>query len=112
MTSQRNGRWTIAFNGEIFNYLELRSPQLGGDFRGASDTEALLEACAAWGVEEDGSERANGMFAFALWDARDREITLARDRVGEKPLVYWSREKKFAFASELKSARAAERSAR
>ncbi len=100
MTS-RDGRWTISFNGEIFNYLELRT-QLGGEFRGASDTEVLLEGCARWGVEKT-LERANGMFAFALWDGRDRELTLARDRVGEKPLVYLSRGRVFAFASELKA---------
>jgi asparagine synthase (glutamine-hydrolysing) len=97
----RDGRWTISFNGEIFNYVEMRG-QLGGEFRGASDTEVLLEACAAWGVEQT-LERANGMFAFALWDGRDHELTLVRDRVGEKPLVYLSRGREFAFASELKA---------
>jgi asparagine synthase (glutamine-hydrolysing) len=102
MTS-RDGRWTVSLNGEIFNYLELRE-QLGGEFRGASDTEVLLEACAAWGVEKT-LERSNGMFAFALWDARDRELTLARDRVGEKPLVYFSNASTFAFSSEMKALR-------
>src|ERR1700722_2478619 len=96
-----DGRWTIAFNGEIFNYLELRR-LLPNEPRGASDTEVLLEACAAWGLEKT-LERANGMFAFALWDARDRELILVRDRVGEKPLVYFSRGREFAFASELKA---------
>ncbi len=100
MTS-RDGRWTIVLNGEIFNYLELGA-ELGGIFRTATDTEVLLEACAAWGVEK-ALDRANGMFAFALWDARERELTLARDRVGEKPLVYSATGSTLAFASELKA---------
>ena len=91
MTS-RDGRWTIVCNGEIFNYRELRG-ELGaklcaGPWRSSSDTEVLLEACAAWGIER-ALDRSIGMFAFALWDARERELTLARDRIGEKPLVYF-----------------------
>lgn len=100
-----DGRWTMAFNGEIFNYRELRSElrqELPGDFSSASDTEVLLEACAAWGVE-NALHRSIGMFAFALWDERNRELTLARDRCGEKPLVYFWDGATFAFASELKA---------
>jgi hypothetical protein len=100
MTS-RDGRWTLVLNGEIFNYLELRR-ELGGEFRTATDTEVLLEACAAWGVEE-ALARSVGMFAFALWDARERELILARDRAGEKPLVYFWDGRTLAFASELKA---------
>jgi asparagine synthase (glutamine-hydrolysing) len=100
MTSE-DGRFTIVLNGEIFNYLELRH-ELGGPFRSGTDTEVLLRACAEWGVEKT-LERSIGMFAFALWDARERELTLARDRVGEKPLVYFHRANLFAFASELKA---------
>lgn len=100
MTS-RDGRWTIVFNGEIFNYLELRA-QLSGAFRSGSDTEVLLRACAEWGVEA-ALQRSVGMFAFGLWDAKERELTLARDRVGEKPLVYVQRQGMLAFASELKA---------
>jgi asparagine synthase (glutamine-hydrolysing) len=100
MTS-RDGRWTMVLNGEIFNYLELRSA-LDGPFRSATDTEVLLEACAAWGVEGT-LDRAVGMFAFALWDRSERELTLARDRVGEKPLVYRHKGDMLAFASQLKS---------
>ncbi|HVO99152.1 MAG TPA: asparagine synthase (glutamine-hydrolyzing) [Bryobacteraceae bacterium] len=100
MTST-DGRWTIVFNGEIFNYLELRE-QLGGEFRSGSDTEVLLRACAEWGVEK-ALERSVGMYAFGLWDARERALTLARDRVGEKPLVYFHRPGMIAFASELKA---------
>jgi asparagine synthase (glutamine-hydrolysing) len=111
MTS-RDGRWTIVLNGEIFNYVEMgielnrKLREDAGDgfrrFRSSTDTEVLLEACSTWGVEKT-LDRANGMFAFALWDARERELTLARDRVGEKPLVYFRRGSTFAFASELKA---------
>jgi asparagine synthase (glutamine-hydrolysing) len=90
MTS-RDGRWTIVLNGEIFNYVEMgielnrKLREDAGDgfrrFRSSTDTEVLLEACSTWGVEKT-LDRANGMFAFALWDARERELTLARDRVG------------------------------
>jgi len=76
-----DGRWTIVLNGEIFNYRELRGELGQVPWRSSADTEVLLEACAAWGIER-ALERAIGMFAFALWDARDRELTLARDRVG------------------------------
>jgi asparagine synthase (glutamine-hydrolysing) len=108
--SSRDGRWTIALNGEIFNYLELRDELSGGfgaTFETGTDTEVLLEACAGWGVEK-ALERANGMFAFALWDSRERELTLARDRVGEKPLVYaltGPGGATLVFASELKALR-------
>jgi len=96
-----DGRWIMALNGEIFNYRELRA-ELGGRFTSCSDTEVLLEACAAWGVEK-ALDRSIGMFAFALWDAHRRELTLARDRSGEKPLVYFWDGATFAFASELKA---------
>jgi asparagine synthase (glutamine-hydrolysing) len=100
MTS-RDGRWTISFNGEVFNYPEIRN-LLGGTFRTGTDTEVLLEAIAAWGVEP-ALDRVAGMFAFALWDGRERELTLARDRLGEKPLVYFWDGKILAFASEIKA---------
>ena len=104
MTS-RDGRWTIVFNGEIFNYRELRVELSEVLWRSSSDTEVLLEACAAWGIER-ALDRLVGMFAFALWDAWERELTLVRDRVGEKPLVYIENGSTFAFASELKALRA------
>ena len=100
MTS-RDGRWTIVLNGEIFNYLEIKA-DLGGEFQSCTDTEVLLEACAQWGLERT-LKAAVGMFSFALWDQQDRTLTLARDRVGEKPLVYYWDERCFAFASELKA---------
>src|SRR6185312_12772950 len=107
MTS-RDGRWTIVCNGELFNYRELRGElgiELGpGPWRSSSDTEVLLEACAQWGLER-ALRRSIGMFAFALWDARERELTLVRDRIGEKPLVYLEAGRTLAFASELKALR-------
>ena len=103
MTS-RDGRWTIVLNGEIFNYRELRGELGEVLWRSSSDTEVLLEACASWGIER-ALDRSIGMFAFALWDARDRELTLARDRLGEKPLVYFEDGRTLAFASEVKALR-------
>lgn len=100
MTS-RDGRWTIVFNGEIFNYREIAG-ELSTPLRTRSDTEVLLEACAAWGVEK-AIGRAVGMFAFALWDTLERRLTLVRDRSGEKPLVYFWDGPTLAFASELKA---------
>jgi asparagine synthase (glutamine-hydrolysing) len=97
----RDGRWVIVLNGEIFNYREIAAT-LPGPFRSATDTEVLLEACAAWGVEKT-LDRLIGMFAFALWDGRERELILARDRFGEKPLVYFEHRETFGFASEMKA---------
>lgn len=104
-----SGRFIIVFNGEIYNCNELRV-ELDADgaspsWRGHSDTEALLAACEAWGVEE-AIKRANGMFAIAIWDCRKRELVLVRDRMGEKPLYYGWSDGVFLFASELKALRA------
>jgi len=99
-----SGRYTVVFNGEIYNYLELRSEleAAGVGFRSRSDTEVLLEACARWG--HAAVERFNGMFAFAIWDVRERTLFLARDRFGEKPLFYRHRPgREFRFASEAKA---------
>lgn len=103
MTS-RDGRWTMVLNGEIFNYRELRKGMGSISWRSATDTEVLLEACAAWGIDQ-ALHSAIGMFAFALWDSRERELTLVRDRLGEKPLVYFEEGQTLAFASELKALR-------
>jgi asparagine synthase (glutamine-hydrolysing) len=93
----------ITFNGEIYNYLELRREleDLGHHFQTASDTEVILESYLEWGI--DCLKRLNGMFAFGLFDSRNRRILLARDRAGEKPLFYRSDGRSLAFASELKA---------
>lgn len=99
-----NGRHWIVFNGEIYNYLELRSEllSLGRHFHTASDTEVLLAAYQEWG--ESCLDRLNGMFAFAIWDTLTRSLFLARDRFGEKPLHYVHVPGQlFAFASEMKA---------
>jgi len=102
MTS-RDGRWSMVFNGEIFNYLELRA-ELPGEFHSKTDTEVLLEGIAVWGLE-GALTRAAGMFAFGLWDHDEKELTLVRDRLGEKPLVYFCDGQILAFASEMKALR-------
>jgi asparagine synthase (glutamine-hydrolysing) len=103
------GRFVISYNGEIYNSAEIRAELESADpnlrLRGHSDTEILLAAFERWGVEPS-LKRANGMFAFALWDARERELVLARDRFGEKPLYYGFSNGVFLFASELKAIRA------
>lgn len=101
------GRFAIAYNGEVYNADELRAEleARGIRFRGHSDTEALLEACAAWGVET-AARRLIGMFAFALWDRAGRQLFLARDRIGIKPLYYRASRERFSFASELTGLRA------
>jgi asparagine synthase (glutamine-hydrolysing) len=98
------GRYVIVFNGEIYNFAELRGAlaQRGAQFVGHSDTEVLLEGFSAWGVEET-LKRTNGMFAIALWDRRERVLHLARDRLGEKPLYYGWHDGVFLFTSELKA---------
>jgi len=108
MTSA-SGRLIICFNGEIYNHLDMRSElEAMGEtpkWRGHSDTETLIAAIETWGVEGT-LRRANGMFAFALWDKTDRTLYLARDRFGEKPLFYGWCAGHFAFGSSLASFRA------
>jgi asparagine synthase (glutamine-hydrolysing) len=98
------GRFVVNYNGEIYNFRELRQilAQHGHVFRGHSDTEVLLGAIAEWGVER-ALRRLHGMFAFALWDRQTRRLLLARDRVGKKPLYYGWCGGAFLFASELKA---------
>ncbi|HNO66811.1 MAG TPA: asparagine synthase (glutamine-hydrolyzing), partial [Tepidiformaceae bacterium] len=97
----------LSFNGEIYNYLELRDElkALGQTFRSAGDTEVLLRAYQQWGA--GCLARLNGMFAFALWDANKRKLLLARDRFGEKPLYIARSAKGLVFASEMKAILAA-----
>ena len=98
-----DGELTITFNGEIYNFLELRKEleDRGHTFRSRTDTEVMLAAYREWGVEC--VARFRGMFAFALWDASARRLFVARDRVGKKPLHYVVDRDGFAFASEPKS---------
>lgn len=105
-----SGRFVVTFNGEIYNHREIRS-RLDGEglvplegWRGHSDIETLLQAIDAWGLRKALSE-AVGMFAFALWDRRQRTLSLVRDRFGEKPLYYGWIGRDFLFGSELKALR-------
>jgi asparagine synthase (glutamine-hydrolysing) len=115
-----SGRYVIAFNGEIYNHLDLRSglegmgcraalAMTGAGWRGHSDTETLLAGFDAWGVEGT-VQKCIGMFAFAVWDKQDQMLTLGRDRLGEKPLYYgWQGQGEgaaFLFGSELKALKA------
>lgn len=102
MTNEDGSLW-ISFNGEIYNYLELRSELIRGGhtFRSQSDTEVLLHL-----YEEEGDKflsRLNGMFAIALWDERKQRLLLARDRFGKKPIYYYSDGRRLLFGSELKA---------
>jgi asparagine synthase (glutamine-hydrolysing) len=97
-----SGRYVVVFNGEVYNHIELRRQLPPTPWRGSSDTETLLAAIEHWGIE--GALRAAvGMFALALWDTRARTLTLARDRLGEKPLYYGVHGGTLLFASELKA---------
>lgn len=104
--SSASGRFIISFNGEIYNHLEMRAclEQAGSapNWRGHSDTETLLAGFEAWGIEAT-VQKTIGMFAFAVWDKHTRTLTLARDRIGEKPLYYGWQNGTFLFASELKA---------
>src|SRR5262245_16175583 len=101
------GRFVINYNGEVYNHAEIRSRLVGRgiQFKGHSDTEVILESCAAFGILST-LESLIGMFALAVWDRKTRTLTIARDRLGIKP-VYWAKfGDLFIFSSELKALRA------
>jgi asparagine synthase (glutamine-hydrolysing) len=102
MQDSATGNW-IVFNGEIYNFRELRNELagLGADFKSHSDTEVILAAYRVWG--EPCLTRLDGMFAFALWDAPRKRLLLARDPMGVKPLYYYQSEQNFIFASEVRT---------
>ena len=97
------GTLSIVFNGEIYNFQDLRSQLIskGHAFRSHSDTEVILAAYSEWGT--DCLSHLNGMFAFSLYDAKEQTLFLARDRAGEKPLFYHHANGQLRFASELKA---------
>ncbi len=100
--SNEDGRFILGYNGELYNYLQLRSElqQAGHRFRSSSDAEVIVHAFEEWG--ERCLDRFNGMFAFAIWDTSNRALFLARDRYGVKPLYYFWDGTKLVFASEIK----------
>ena len=102
-----DGRFVIVYNGEVFNFAELRDElaREGARFRGGSDTEVILEGCVRWGLGAT-VRRLVGMFAFGLWDRRTQTLSLVRDRLGIKPLYYLVNDRLVAFASQLKALRA------
>jgi asparagine synthase (glutamine-hydrolysing) len=101
--STEDGRHTLAYNGELYNFLKLRAEleKLGVRFRTAGDTEVVLQALAAWGPSA--IRRFRGMFALACWDARERSMLLARDPLGIKPMLYAWDGRRLLFGSEIKA---------
>jgi len=102
MCNEDGSVW-IVFNGEIYNFQELKEglEKKGHRFKSKSDTEVIIHAYEEWG--SDCLSRFRGMFAFAIWDSKQRQLFMARDRLGEKPLVYYKQNGRFAFASEIKA---------
>lgn len=100
-----NGRYSLVFNGEIYNYKELRKELGKHAWQGTSDTEVLLAAYEAWGPEC--VKKFNGIFAFAIWDKKKKELFCARDHIGVKPFFYTEKNGRLVFASEIKGILAA-----
>lgn len=98
-----DGRITVVFNGEIYNFQELKKELTGYPFKSNCDTEVIIASYLKWGEEERWIKRLDGMFAIALYDREKHKLLLIRDRIGKKPLYYWMDGKNIVFASELKS---------
>lgn len=96
-----SGRYVIVYNGEIYNYKDIKQQLTGYSFKTNSDSEVILAAYATWGAKC--LSRFNGMFAFAIWDTVEQTLFMARDRVGKKPLYYALTDQHFVFSSELRS---------
>jgi asparagine synthase (glutamine-hydrolysing) len=105
--TDKTGRYVMVYNGEIYNHREVRALMKDYDFRTTGDTEVLLAAFAKWGPEC--LNHMKGMFAFAIWDRQEKELFLARDRMGVKPLYYYQDEGSFLFASEIRGILATDR---
>lgn len=103
MQLHNNPRYSIVHNGEIYNYIELRTAleKKGYQFRSQTDTEVIIAAYDCWG--DECVDQFDGMFAFAIWDDKEKELFAARDRFGEKPFFYYFDGKSFLFASEMKA---------
>ena len=95
------GRYVIIFNGEIYNYAEIKPSLSDYPFRTHGDTEVILAGYIRWGA--DCLSRLRGMYTIAIWDKQERELFIARDRLGVKPLYYFHDEKQFIFASEIRA---------
>ena len=94
-------RYVIAYNGEIYNFKQIKQELVGFKFKTESDTEVILNSFKRWGL--DCVNKFNGMFAFAIWDKLEKKLFLARDRFGIKPLYYFMENKVLYFASEIKA---------
>ena len=96
-----DGRFVITYNGELYNFKEIKKELLEFNFKSDSDTEVVLYSFIKWG--EDALKKFNGIFSFAIWDKQKKELFLARDQSGVKPLYYWHNNRKFIFSSEVKA---------
>jgi len=99
--TDNSGRYTMVFNGEMYNFMEVKSLLGDYNFKTGSDTEVLIAAFAKWGPLC--IRHFKGMFAFAVWDRAEKELTLVRDRLGVKPLYYYADQEQFIFASEIRA---------